>query len=53
LEKGCEDAAYCCTTVGASLSSLTLFPAIFQEENLLLKILWWLRYEAERSRERG
>lgn len=53
LQRGCENAACCCTTVGTSLSSLTLSPADFQEDGLLLKIWWWLRHETERSRERG
>lgn len=53
LQKGYEDAAYCCATIGASLSSLTLFPAVFQEDSLLQKTVEWLRYEAEKSKERG
>lgn len=51
LQKSCENAAWCCTTVGISLPSIPLSPAVFQEDSLLLKIWGWLRYETERSRE--
>lgn len=52
LQKGCENVAYCCIPVGISFSSLIVSPAVFQEDTLLLKMWWWLRYETERSRER-
>lgn len=38
LQKGYENATYCCTTVGISLSSHTLSPAVFQEDGVLLKM---------------